>query len=280
MKTSAQTGAAGGNPSAPVAARAAHPLPSPFWAVYDMLASGLPEGARVDAFAAGISWFGVRAGGGLGLAMSPRETPVRIGPAGRVAGSPLHEIAALARSWDFGEAALGVAALNAHYNQPARARASAEAAGCVFSGTGASVFSRMLPRIAGHRVAVVGHFRGIEDLARVCKLTILERRPQPGDLPDPACEAVLPESDYVFITGSTLINKTLPRLLELARGAFVCLAGPTTPLAPGLFKFGVNLLAGLVVENPDEVWPAVQEGGGHAFFERGARMVQIEGPGQ
>ncbi|OAM91360.1 DUF364 domain-containing protein [Termitidicoccus mucosus] len=258
------------------AARAAHSLPSSFWSIYDVLVSGLPEDARVDAFAAGINWFGVRADGGLGLAMSPRETPVRIGPAGRVAGSPLREIAALARSWDFGEAALGIAALNAHHNQPARARERAERAGCVFSETGASVFTQMLPRIAGRRVAVIGHFHGLEEVARACKLSILERRPQSGDLPDPACEAVLPESDYVFITGTTLINKTLPRLLELARDAFVCLAGPTTPLAPGLFAFGVDLLAGLVVENPDEVWPVVQEGGRHAFFEHGARMVQIE----
>ncbi len=259
------------------ASRSAPSTPSRFWSIYEALSSGLPEAeVEIEAFAAGIHWFGVRAGGGLGLAMSPRETQVRIGPAGWVAGSPLRETAALARSWDMGEAALGIAALNAYYNQPARAREAAESAGCAFSETGASVFRQMLPRIAGRRVAVIGHFQGLEEAARVCELSILERRPQPGDFPDPACEAILPESDYVFITGTTLINKTLPRLLELARGAFVCLVGPTTPLMPGLLELGVDLLAGLVVENPDAVWPVVQEGGRHSFFERGARMVQIE----
>ena len=33
------------------------------------------------------------------------------------------------------------------------------------------------------------------------------------DFLDSACEYILPEQDFVFITGMTLTNKTLPRLL-------------------------------------------------------------------
>ena len=39
------------------------------------------------------------------------------------------------------------------------------------------------------------------------------------DMPDPACEYVLPQADFAFITGVTLENKTAPRLLELAKDA-------------------------------------------------------------
>ena len=52
--------------------------------------------------------------------------------------------------------------------------------------------------------------------------------------------------------------------------------GPTTPLTPLWFDLGVDLVAGLLVEDVAAVWPVIQEGGQHSFFDRGTRMVQIE----
>jgi uncharacterized protein (DUF4213/DUF364 family) len=66
-----------------------------------------------------------------------------------------------------------------------------------------------LEKLRGKRVAVIGHFRDLERIAAVCHLSILERRPEPGDLPDTACEFVLPEQEVVIMTATTLINKTL-----------------------------------------------------------------------
>jgi uncharacterized protein (DUF4213/DUF364 family) len=40
-----------------------------------------------------------------------------------------------------------------------------------------------------------------------------------GKIPDPACEYLLPSQDFVFCTGVTLINKTAPRIFDLARNA-------------------------------------------------------------
>ena len=59
---------------------------------------------------------------------------------------------------------------------------------------------------------------------------------QPGDYPDSACEYVLPTCDYVFISGSAFVNKTMPRLLELSRDA------TSTPAAPLLLEYGVDHL--------------------------------------
>jgi len=79
----------------------------------------------------------------------------------------------------------------------------------------------------------------------------------------------------VFITGSTLINKTLPRLLQLSRNAFVTLLGPSTPMAPCLFKYGIDMLAGTVVYEREKVWSLIRESGGNDFFNNGALMVKI-----
>lgn len=245
-----------------------------FWSVYDAIAAPVDGACAIEEFAAGMHWFGVRAGGSVGLTMSPSDSRESPSHAGRIAGASLDTIAPLAKSWNLADAALGMAALNAWHNHPARVRAWLEARGEVAHD--ANAFEHYLPRLAGRRVAVIGHFRRLERLAEVCELTVLERRPQPGDMPDPACEVVLPQSDFVFITATTLINKTLPRLLELSRGAHVVIVGPTTPLTPAWFDLGVSAIAGLVIEDVPGVWSILREGGRHEFFVRGGRYALIE----
>lgn len=115
----------------------------------------------------------------------------------------------------------------------------------------------------------------MERLAARCELTVLERAPQEGDLPDPACEYVLPEQDYVFITGTTLINKTLPRLLQLCEGARVVLVGPSVPFTTDWFDLGVEVLAGSVVVDPETCWRTVCEGGGHEIWVSSAVRLQV-----
>jgi uncharacterized protein len=124
-------------------------------------------------------------------------------------------------------------------------------------------------------VTVVGHSQDLDTLSGICDLTILERNPAEGDLPDPACKYVLPKQDFVFITATTLINKTFPRLLELSRNATVFLVGPSTPFAPLLFEHGIDTLAGTVILEPQSVWRAAKEGAARGIFENGAQMVKV-----
>jgi uncharacterized protein (DUF4213/DUF364 family) len=80
--------------------------------------------------------------------------------------------------------------------------------------------------VKGKKTAVIGHFHKLEDyLKEAASISVLERKPTGNDFPDSACEYILPEQDFVFITGTTLINKTLPRLLTLAKNAHVVLGG-------------------------------------------------------
>ena len=143
-----------------------------------------------------------------------------------VRGRPLREVAAYATSWNLRLASLGVAALNAWYAAPDRI---ARLPGVV-CGASESFLPRMSETLRSRKTTVVGHFRGIEDLGD--DITILERHPRGDDLPDSACEWVLPDSEIVVSTGSAIVNMTLPRLLALCPHAEVYLVGPTAPPHP------------------------------------------------
>jgi len=249
---------------------------SNFWSIYDALTKDVSSGERIRSLAAGLHWFAVRSESSLGLAMGPAEGQSTVSIAGQVAGMPMREVAELAKSWNWADASLGMATINAWHNAEERVAEWSGKAG--LEAHNANIFDYLLPRMKGRKVAVIGHFYGMDELTKSCDLTILERKPGIGDTPDPACELVLPESEVVIITGTTMINKTLPRLLELSRNAYVALAGPTTTLWPGWFERGVNMIAGVIVDDPDRVFQLVQEGGGHSFFGKGARMTMFERP--
>ena len=127
----------------------------------------------------------------------------------------------------------------------------------------------MRPRIEMYdnaKVVVVGHFPHVDRIAEYANLTVLERSCRDGlDTPDPACEYVMPEADFAFITGVTLENKTAPRLLELAKKAFVTMVGPSVVMAQPLFDAGVDMAAGSIVMDLDLVRHVVKSGGGMPF---------------
>jgi len=242
------------------------------WEIYDELIASVPEDSVVSACLAGLSWFLVRSEG-VGVAMRPREGAEVVPRAGKLAGMKTRELASWVKSWNVYEAAMGLAAINSVLNAPDTARRNCGS--LLDEQGGEDVFSTVLDELRGKRVAVIGHFYNLERVAAVCDLSILERKPEPGDLPDPACEYILPRQDVVIMTATTLINKTMPRLLELSRQARVVVAGPSTPLTPILFKHGVDLIGGLIVEDGDRVWNTVGEGGQHELFASGSHMVKV-----
>jgi len=113
----------------------------------------------------------------------------------------------------------------------------------------------------GKDIAVVGHFPWIPKLRQVArKLWVLEQRPQAGDLPAEAAEDILPKADVVAITGTSLINHTAEKLLGLAKSSFVVMVGPTSPLSPVLFDWGVDVVSGTKVVEPEKVLRSISEG--------------------
>jgi len=245
------------------------------WGIYDDLINSIPGDLTVLECMLGVSWTLVRSESGLGIAKTIKGGKKGEGIS-HVTGIPLKELAAYAKSWNMLEASVGMAAINAAYNTPSTVT---ELTGKSLDDSGdadsANAFKLLEPEVTGKKVAVIGHFPGLERLQSLCELSILEREPRDDDYPDTACEYLLPQQDYVFITGTAFTNKTMPRLLELSKQSKVILIGPSVPISRVLFHYGVDLIAGLVVIDQQLIWQAVQEGKKMSIFKYGAKMVCV-----
>ncbi len=240
------------------------------------LLTGLPDGEVLEV-RIGLHWTAVVAqvGGathcGLASTLSPAHTHSDghgpdIPQAGQLELSSGRDLAELALSPQPVQASVGVAALNALLPRfPAQWHE--ENAEDVLARQG-----------AGKRVALVGHFPFVARLRpQVGELLVLEQDPGPGDLPAGRAVDVLPQAEVVAITGMTLVNHTLDNLLALcAPQAFVMILGPSTPLSPRLFDYGVNLISGAVVTAIDPVLRILSQGGNFRQLHRaGVRLVNM-----
>ena len=242
------------------------------WALYDELIAGVPEDVLVRDYCYGKKWSFVEAECGMGVSYSVAGGAL-FGSAENFRGKPLRALAELSKSWCFEDASLGVAALNAWYSR----KSLVDALGAEYEECGRDpevgkrmdAFTRLRPEIEaveGASVCVVGHFPHVERIAEYANLTVLERNCRDRlDAPDSACEYVLPEQDYVFLTGTTVINKTAPRLLQLSANAKVGMLGPSVVPAEALMRAGVGLLASSVVVDPEQARYAVCGGAYQSF---------------
>jgi uncharacterized protein (DUF4213/DUF364 family) len=135
----------------------------------------------------------------------------------------------------------------------------------------------------GKKVALIGHFPFTARLrSQVGELHVLELDPHPGDLPVSAASNIIPMADVVAITSMTLINHTLVGLLALCRPqAMVIMLGPTTPLSPVLYDYGIDLLCGSIVTDINAVLSTVgQAGNFRQVHEAGVRLVSMKADGR
>ncbi len=249
------------------------------WELYKRLVAGVPEDVLVEKVCIGAHWIYVEATSGLGMSMLVTGGKPGCRLTEDVRGMKLRDLAALCTSWHFIEATVGVAALNAWYSSVDVAKSN----GMVYDIRGENDGFRLYADlIAGKKVTIVGHFPMIERLADTCDLTILERNPSGDDMPDPACEYIMQEQDYLFMTGITLTNKTMPRLLELAKGGpEVILVGPSVVPSPVFFDYGVVSMAGSVClpENADLAKRAIEQCASSNVFKHGVQKMRVERPG-
>ena len=212
-----------------------------FFELYDILLHGIDTDAAVTSSLMGQCWTAVETQTHFGMAMT---TPVNTAPRMLVSdyhGMSLKELAAAAKSWNLTEAGFGMAAINAFYNTPEKLeQLDAYEPFDNYCTDGVD--------LKGKRIGVIGHLNmpsSVYDQAK--EVLILERNPRPGDYPDSACDFLLPQCDVVIMTASTLVNKTLPHLLDLCKNAYTILAGPSCPMCPKLLELGIDRIAGLVI---------------------------------
>ena len=243
------------------------------WKLYDALIDLVPEDAIVGDCLVGYNWTLVRSLV-TGVALTPPKEGCCRRHGGPLTGMPVRKLAQGIKSWNSLEATLGLAAINSVLNSPGQVERLSGMP--VTQHHQLSAFSRFKDEVRGKRVAVIGHFPDLDQLSGICELSILERRPHGADYPDPSCEYILAPQDYVFMTATTIINKTLPRLLELSRNAERVLVGPSTPLTTVLHDFGIDVLAGMAVEDEGPFWRTVREAGTLEIFDNGGHMVEIK----
>lgn len=237
--------------------------------IYNLLLQSSQTDALVREIIIGLTWTFCQADG-IGLCMSPGLQTRTLPWSGTLVNMAIANLAPWVKSWDSYEATVGMAVINAVINsnspllpkaQPILPKGSANLA----------VFEHFLPLIRRQRVVVIGRYPGLSSYEQEINLTVLERQPTNQDLPDTACEYILPEADWVFLTATSIVNKTFPRLVELSQNAQLVLMGPTVPWISELADMGINYLAGVTVTNPEALRQTIAEGGGTRIFDTGVQ---------
>jgi uncharacterized protein (DUF4213/DUF364 family) len=163
------------------------------------------------------------------------------------------------------EAAIGMATVNSLLEVD-ESRCQELNAGALLAGKG-----------RGKRVAIVGHFPFVSELAKDAReLWVIERNPREGDLTEAEAEKMIPRADVVGITGTAFTNHTIEPLLNMCNpGAYVVVLGDTAPLSPVLFDYGIDAVSGTRVVEPETVLECVSQG---ATFRqiRGIKLLTME----
>jgi len=160
------------------------------------------------------------------------------------------ELAKFSLSADITRASLGIAAINSLINVDLEKEADLDGLQLIHD----------LGK--GKNISIIGHFPFLERVREVAKnLWIIEKHPRPGDIPEEAGKDYLPKSDIVVISGTTLINHTLEGILSLCHPRSVrMMLGPSTPMTPILFDYGIDILSGSRVTDKQTALKYISEG--------------------
>lgn len=142
---------------------------------------------------------------------------------------------------------------------------------------GKSVVVGALVPVLKKLIAAEADFKVLEMDKRTLKGKELEHYAPPED-----AWKYVPDADLLVITGVTVLNDTLPGLLEMAKpGAQIIVTGPTASMLPdAFFRRGVTVMGGVLVTKSDEVPDLISEGGsGYHFFGKSAERLVIEANG-
>jgi Uncharacterized conserved protein len=227
------------------------------WQLYDELIEGIPPDCKVDDLICGTHFAAVRSGDATGISAVLTEDTIPLMLRRKSPGMSLRQLAGCIKSWNFIEASIGQAAINAYYNSVTVCQSNGvEVADSQHTEDRIyDPFIMYQNAIRNKKVAVVKHFPYVEQLFQpICDLSVLSLYPEMGEYPISAAEYIIPECDFVFITCNTFIDKTLPQLLKLSSKAKVIVVGPSTPMAPALAKYGVADLSGFVVKDGERAF--------------------------
>ena len=192
-----------------------------------------------------------------GLASTPHapdhhstDLPAPVKDAGHLTEKSALGLARMARSESELEAAIGMATINSLIE--------IEETRCVDLNAAELIQEKGRDK----RVAIVGHFPFVKKLRETTKeLWVIEKHPRESDLGEGEAHNIIPKADVVAITGSAFVNHTIGDLLRLCEPkAFVIVLGPSTPLTPILFGYGIDVISGTKVIDSETVLRYASQG--------------------
>lgn len=189
---------------------------------------------------------------GVGIASTLKPAPhsgIGLPEAGTWVGRDITELAELAQSDNPLAASLGFAAINSSVNHRGLPLKTGNAR------------ELLVEKGAGKRLGMIGHFPFVDRIRdRFSETLVFELEPGEDDLPASRIPERLREADIVALTATSLINHTFMSVMEAVRpDATVIMLGPSTPLAPVLFEYGVDALCGSIVTDRDRAFRGVAQ---------------------
>lgn len=236
-------------------------------AIIDALLNSLNSDAPVRSILVGVHWT-VVCSHHCGMAGTPMTSHphghIQVREAGHLQQMSARKLTELARSDEPLEAGIGLAAINSMLDVAFSAPQEINA------------FKVLSDLGQGNKVALIGRFPFVEQLRRTTQqLWVIEKNPIEGEHPFQSAMDLLPQADLVAITGSTLVNHTLDDLLGLCpTKATIMVLGPTTPLSPILFDYGVDILSGVRVVDEQAVLRTVGQGASFQQVE-GVKLITV-----
>ena len=227
--------------------------------IIDVILEGCRPGPEVEVLDVRIGpyWTVVRTSAGAGMASTmagqfDRFSGFPVAAAGRLLDLDLRGLTEFLRSESVPEAAIGLAAVNSMVDLDRQAVENINARDVLIS------------RGRGKAVAMIGRFPFADQVRESSReLWVFEKDSgrRPDDLGPEHVADILPHAEIVAISATTLINHTLEEILPfINRQALTVMLGPSTPMMPCLFDFGIDLLCGSVIEDPAAVIRAVGQG--------------------
>jgi len=244
------------------------------YAIYDLLLDYGNSPTLAGEIFIGLTWTFCH-NDGLGLAMSPGIATRTLPWSGTLAQHKIADLAPWIKSWQPYEATVAMAVINSVINgrSPLLNQAQPLPPG---EDHNLAVFDYFLPQIKDQKVVIIGRYPGLSRYEKSFDLQVIERQPTDQDFPDPAVEYLIPQADWVFLTATSIINKTFPRLVELAEQAQLVLMGPTVPWLEEFAEMGVNYLAGVTITDRQQLKQTIAEGGGKRIFETGVQYCLVK----
>ncbi len=126
------------------------------------------------------------------------------------------------------------------------------------------------------RVGIIGHFPFVEKFKNQFEeLFVFEKNPRNEDLSEKDIPDYLPQADVVAISSTTLTNHTFEKIMEnIRKDSFVILLGPTSPVSPILFDFGIDAVSGVYFDEVKSIITQVKEATPYRFI-KGKKYVTL-----